>query len=86
MIWHIGKMDKVPKRPSNVNLLAKLMVDIAFDECEERPGKMTTPASLNRRRSRSKKGGQAQAAAFIPIQRRAIAQRAAAALWNRDDS
>jgi hypothetical protein len=74
-------MTKRPKRPRDPAQLAKMIVDIATGEVEDRPptpeeqGKDPAAAALGR------KGGAARAANLSPAQRKKIAKRAAAKRW-----
>ena len=65
------------KRPRDPAQLAKMVVDIATGEVEDRQG--TTP---NRAKG-GRKGGPAGAAALTPEQRSEIARAAAAARWKK---
>jgi hypothetical protein len=71
------------KRPRDPNQLAKLIVDIATGEVEDRPstpeeqGKDPAAAALGR------KGGQARAKSMSAKKRVEIAKRAAAKRWGR---
>ncbi len=80
-------MPKTPKRPRDPNQLAKLIVDIASGEVEDRlltpDGKNAAAVALGRRGGL--KGGLARAESLTPEQRREIARVAAAARWKRDD-
>lgn len=72
------------KRPRDVNERAKLIVDIASGEVEDKPedeGK--NPAAVALGRLGGKKGGKARAAKLTPEERRAIAKKAAAARWEK---
>ena len=81
--------DKAPrkKRPRDANQLAKLIVDIATGEVEDREptpeeqGKDPAAVSLGRRGGL--KGGKARAASMTPKQRADIAKKAAAARWRK---
>ncbi len=75
------------KRPTDANQLAKLIVDIATGEAEDSlvdpvSGKNMAAVALGR--LGGKKGGRARADSLTAEVRRAIAQKAAAARWNRD--
>jgi hypothetical protein len=80
------KSDKA-KRPRDANQLAKLIVDIATGEKEDRPptpeeqGKDPAAVSLGRRGGR--KGGKARADKLTPDERSAIASKAAKSRWDR---
>jgi hypothetical protein len=74
------------KRPRDPNQLAKLIVDIATGQVEDKPdsrpedaGKDPAAVSLGRRGGL--KGGKARAAKLSPEQRTEIAKRAAAKRW-----
>jgi len=77
--------DKPLKRPRDPALLAKLMIDIASGEVEDRDptpeeqGK--DPAAVALGRKGGLKGGAARAAALTPKQRSKIAKKAASARW-----
>jgi hypothetical protein len=71
-----------PKRPRDVNQLAKRIVDEAVGEAEpqpDEPAKDAAAVSLGRRGGL--KGGKARARALTATQRREIARRAAEARW-----
>jgi hypothetical protein len=67
-------------RPRDPAQLAKLIVDIATGEVEDRveDGRDAAAAALGR------KGGAARAANLSKAQRSAIAKKAAAARWSKD--
>ena len=65
------------KRPRDPSQLAKMIVDIASGEVEDKGG--STP---NRAKG-GKKGGAARAAALTPEQRSEIARAAAASRWKK---
>ena len=73
--------EKRPKRPRDPAQLAKLMIDIASGQVEDRAltpeerGKNPAAAELGR------KGGQARAAKMSADKRRSIAKKAAKARW-----
>ena len=81
--------DKAPrkKRPHDPNQLAKLIVDIATGEVEDREptpeeqGKDPAAVSLGRRGGL--KGGKARAASMTAEQRATIAKKAADARWRK---
>ena len=78
-------MSKTPKRPRDVNQLARMVVDIATGSQEDAIKADSNPmAALGR--SGGLKGGVSRAARLTPDERRNIAQRAAAARWKKDDS
>lgn len=67
-----------PKRPRDPNQLAKLVIDIATGEVEERP------SLHNERKSKAGAvGGPARAATLSAEQRREIARAAAQARWKK---
>jgi hypothetical protein len=73
------------KRPTDVNQLAKLIVDIATGEASDSPidpetGKNAAAVALGR--LGGQKGGRARADKLSAEERRDIARRAAAARWN----
>jgi hypothetical protein len=76
-------MTKRPKRPRDPAQLAKLMIDIASGEVEDREptpeerGKDPAAAALGR------KGGAARAARMSSSERRAAAKKAAKSRWYR---
>lgn len=74
--------DKKPKRPRDVNQLAKLMVDIASGEEDEEAEETATEKRASKA---GKKGGPARAKALTPEQRSEIAILAAQARWKKRD-
>lgn len=77
-------MAKHPKRPRDPNQLAHMIIGIATGEPEAAPTADTgkNPAAVELGRLGGRKGGKARAAALTPEERRAAAQKAAAARWN----
>jgi hypothetical protein len=75
---------KQPKRPRDFSQAAKMVVDIATGQVEDRPrtpeeqGKDPAAAALGR------KGGHARATKMTSEQRRAIAKNAATKRWSSD--
>jgi hypothetical protein len=70
------------KRPTDANKLAKLIVDIASGEVEDKPDYGDkNPAAVELGRLGGKKGGKARAERLTPAERRRIAEKAAAARW-----
>ena len=70
------------KRPRDINERAKLIVDIATGEVEDKPeddGK--NPAAVALGRLGGQKGGKARAEKLTPERRREIAVKAAQARW-----
>lgn len=74
-------MDKKPKRPRDVNQLARAIVDIATGEAPEAP----SLARQARARKAGAMGGPARAMKLMPEQRSEIARAAAAARWKKGD-
>lgn len=72
-------MSKNPKRPRDVNQLAKSIVDIATGEAEE---KVRTKKQISTAKA-GKKGGKARARVLTPQERSEIAQTAAEARWKK---
>jgi hypothetical protein len=70
---------KHPKRPRDLNQAAKLVVDIASGEVEERQ----PTAKESRARKGGEKGGPARARALTPEQRSEVARTAASARWKK---
>jgi hypothetical protein len=66
-----------PKRPRDPAQLAKLMIDIASGEVEDRPP-IAKPG-----RAGGLRGGPARAASLDPRKRQQIARKAAAARWGK---
>jgi hypothetical protein len=76
------------KRPRDPNQLAKLIVDIATGQTEDKPDprpgdSAKDPAAVSLGRRGGLKGGKARAAKLTPEQRGAIAKHAAASRWGR---
>jgi len=73
-----------PKRPSDVNELAKAIVDQATGQVPPvNPPKQKNPAAVELGRLGGLKGGKARAARLTPKQRQEIAKKAAAARWHK---
>jgi hypothetical protein len=68
-----------PKRPRDPAQRAKLMIDIASGEVEDRP----PTAKQVRAHKAGSKGGPARAKALTPEQRSEIARAAATARWKK---
>lgn len=68
-----------PKRPGDINQLAKSIVDLATGETEE---KVLTKKQINTAKA-GKKGGKARAKILTPQERSEIAQIAAQARWKK---
>jgi hypothetical protein len=72
---------KQKKTPSDINQLAKFIVDQAT---EELPAKEKNPAAVALGRLGGLKGGKARAEKLSAKKRSAIAKKAAKARWNKD--
>ena len=70
---------KSPKRPRDVNQLAKMIVDLATGEVEE-PALHDNPIS-EAAAELGRKGGRARASKLTPEQRSEIARKAVMARW-----
>jgi hypothetical protein len=70
---------KHPKRPRDFNQAAKLVVDIASGEVEEKPD----TGLARRARAGGNKGGPARSRSLTPAQRSDIARAAAAVRWKK---
>ena len=76
-------MTKHPKRPRDFSQAAKLVVDIASGQVEDR--EPTPDTGLGKRaQAGGRKGGPARAAALTPEQRSEIAKTAAQARWKKN--
>ena len=74
--------DQSRKRPRDTNMLAKMIVDIATGEIEDRePPTAKDPAAVSLGRRGGLKGGPARAAKLSTAQRRESARKAARARW-----
>ena len=73
------------KRPSDLSQRAKLMVELATGQVEEKDlddGK--NPAAVELGRLGGRKGGKARAESLSPERRKEIARQAATARWSKD--
>jgi len=70
-------MAKTPKRPRDVNQLAKLITDIATGDADETDTR--DPAAV----AMGSKGGKARASKMTPERRTEIAKAAAAKRWGK---
>jgi hypothetical protein len=70
-----------PKRPRDINQLAKMIVDISTGNAPPEPAK--NPAAVALGKLGGAKGGKARAAALSPAKRKAIAKKAAAKRWGK---
>lgn len=79
------RSSKHPKRPRDMNLLAKAIVDISVGEAppdvDRDEGK--NPAAVALGRLGGLKGGKARAAKLSAARRKAIAKKAAKARWRK---
>jgi hypothetical protein len=71
------------KRPRDPNQLAKLIVDIATGEVEDTVSEAKKHPKPKRGELAGKKGGKARAKKLSLGERKAIAQKAAAARWHK---
>jgi hypothetical protein len=76
---------KPPKRPRDLNQLAKLMLDIAAGEAQDTGDSDKGPMSILGRAG-GLKGGRARAESLSSEARAEIARKAAATRWRKDDS
>ena len=71
-----------PKRPRDLNQLAKLIVDLSIGEAQDAdPNAGKDPAAVARGRAGGLKGGVARRKALSKTKRKEIAKRAATARW-----
>ena len=75
---------KAPKRPRDMNQLAKRIADIATGDHEDDPYEGKDPAAVELGRRGGLKGGKARAASLTPTQRSDIAKKAAKARWSKE--
>jgi hypothetical protein len=74
------------KRPRDMNMLAKMIVDIATGEIEDsEPDAGKDPAAVELGRRGGLKGGPARAAKLSTAERRESARKAARARWAKRD-
>jgi hypothetical protein len=78
-ILYTRDMTKSPKKPIDINQLAKLIVDITTDEVEK------NPAAVALGRLGGLKGGKARAEKLTAKRRKEIAKKAAKARWKKKD-
>ncbi|MBE3041183.1 hypothetical protein IMZ48_01060 [Candidatus Bathyarchaeota archaeon] len=80
-------MEQRPKRPADLNLLTKSIVDDATGNAPPAlPLKQKNPAAVELGRLGGLKGGKARASKLTPEQRKAIARKAAAARWAKPNT
>jgi hypothetical protein len=75
-----------PKRPRDINQLAKFIVDVSTGEAELPECQLTgkNPAAVELGKLGGKKGGKARAKNLTAEQRKAIAQKTAQTRWARE--
>ena len=80
-----SRSSKPPKRPRDMNQLAKAIVDISVDAAPPDPNtdEGKNPAAVALGRLGGAKGGKARAAKLSAARRKAIAKKAAAARWSK---
>ncbi len=84
---HIQSMSDKRKRPSDISQRAKLIVDIATGEVEDKePDTGKNPAAVALGRKGGLKGGKARWANLTPEQRSEAASWAAQARWRKKRS
>ncbi len=84
--WDMPKRSSTKKRPSDVNLLAKAIVDEATSDAVEDDtptDDAKNPAAVALGRLGGKKGGKARAAKLTKERRSEIARKAAQARWSK---
>jgi hypothetical protein len=84
-------MTEKRRRPRDPNQLAKLIVDIATGQIEDKPDSRPEdarkdPAAVSLGRRGGLKGGKARAEKLSPERRREIAQKAVAVRWGKQKS
>lgn len=83
-------MSKKPKRPQDVNQLAKLVADIATGQVSDEPASELAgdsnknAAAVAMGRQGGLKGGKARAESLTPEERKEIARKAAEKRWQED--
>lgn len=77
---------KAPKRPRDMNQLAKRIADIATGDHQDNPYEGKNPFAVELGRLGGLKGGKARANKLSPEKRSEIARMAASARWKKDDS
>lgn len=78
-------MAKKPKRPRDVNQLAKFIADMATGEIVEKTEDGKNPAAVALGRLGGLKGGRVRAESLTKKQRAEIAKKAAEARWKKAD-
>jgi len=80
-------LDRPTKKPTDLNQLSKLVVEIATGQATGdfgRPASSKNPAAVALARLRGQRGGRARALKLTAEQRKEIAAKAAAARWKND--
>jgi hypothetical protein len=78
--------EKPPKRPRDINQLAFAVVAEATGTAPPpKPERAKNPAAVALGKLGASKGGQARAAKLTPEERRQVAQKAAAARWEKSE-
>lgn len=79
-------MEQRPKRPTDLNLLAKAIVDQATGNVPlAKPLKQKNPAAVELGRLGGLRGGKARATKLSPERRQEIARKAAFKRWHQED-
>lgn len=76
-------MAQTPKRPRDVNQLAKLITDLATGDIADSPKDGASSEAATLGRMGGLKGGRARAEKLSPERRAEIAAKAAAARWGK---
>jgi hypothetical protein len=78
-----NQSSKKPKRPRDLNLLAKKIVDLATEGEAPPPPDEKNPHAVALGRLGGQKGGKARAEKLTPEERKEIARKAAKARWEK---
>ena len=82
-IYNVNMATK-PKRPRDINQLAKMIVGISTGEIEDNnPNAGKDPAAIERGHKGGNIGGKARSEALSPKRRQQIAKKAAASRWKK---
>ena len=76
---------KAPKRPRDMNQLAKRIADIATGDHKDDPYEGKNPFAVELGRMGGLKGGKARASSLSPERRKEIARKAAETRWAAKD-
>jgi hypothetical protein len=80
----VPNRSRKPRRPGDPNQRAKLIVDLATGQVEDKdPDEGKNPAAVELGRLGGKKGGKARAASMTAEERRQAASKAARARWDK---